>query len=725
LLGAWVTRRPTGRPFPTAAEWRDSGLTTATFYDVSQADPAALSAAASWALARYPDGRLDRGPSHGERLLDAVQRPHAAHLAAIGFGDQDRYGPVLVDRLAAWFALAHAQHPDVVVHNIQALASWSQHELQSYVRTAKPDLVAFSSSDFSSADPYPDGGRPDIYDALNSYRLIALAGHDGTGRAPIAFGRLIESPSGGYVPSESELNFGYFAAWTMGARWTNLVGQGHDGFAFNRTPQSRQVARIAQQSRNMSPFLVRLSSSDVRIIPGRRRDAAGSVVRNARPVTIAQWDGYASPYLSAVEATGHGLAGDVLIGYFQRLPGLTPAAAAADLPADAGRLFTAKYVKPFMLLNGGISPNVADSAAGSGAATRQRVAVTLNRLGQRNRLVRVDRSTGRLEQIALQSGPGGTDRFTVALDGGTAELFFLTTGPTYDEPPYVTAATDCDAVQPGQTFTVHGTVANDSVGQPMPAVQARLIAPAGWSLQPDGSTPLGDLAAGESADTGWQVGIPADEGAGAYELVAETTYRYGPHTTVRGGARATAMVHIPYATLADAFTNIGIAANPGAADFDGGGVGYSARALAAAGLTPGSTVDSGGFGFEWPDVLSGSPDNVVCDGQAFSVGRSGRRLGFLGAGTNGVGGGTGTVLYTDGSLQPFELRLPDWSGPPPTGSAAVAAIRHGAAGGTVRLYQVSVDLVATKTVATVLLPRIGPAARAGIVAMHIFAMALD
>lgn len=38
------------------------------------------------------------------------------------------------------------------------------------------------------------------------------------------------------------------------------------------------------------------------------------------------------------------------------------------------------------------------------------------------------------------------------------------------------------------------------------------------------------------------------------------------------------------------------------ANFDGEGWSYSAKALAAAGVTPGGTVSSGGFDFGWPQV---------------------------------------------------------------------------------------------------------------------------
>ncbi len=53
--------------------------------------------------------------------------------------------------------------------------------------------------------------------------------------------------------------------------------------------------------------------------------------------------------------------------------------------------------------------------------------------------------------------------------------------------------------------------------------------------------------------------------------------------------------------------------------FDGSGYLYSANALAAAGLTPGAVVTSGGLTYTWPDGPAGQPDNTVAAGQTIPV----------------------------------------------------------------------------------------------------------
>ena len=83
----------------------------------------------------------------------------------------------------------------------------------------------------------------------------------------------------------------------------------------------------------------------------------------------------------------------------------------------------------------------------------------------------------------------------------------------------------------------------------------------------------------------------------------------------------------------DYYNNTGISTDDDAAcaDFDGGGYSYSATALAGAGLSPGSTVTSGGITYTWPDVASCDPDNILADGQTMLVnGTSGAsELGLL------------------------------------------------------------------------------------------------
>jgi predicted alpha-1,2-mannosidase len=172
------------------------------------------------------------------------------------------------------------------------------------------------------------------------------------------------------------------------------------------------------------------------------------------------------------------------------------------------------------------------------------------------------------------------------------------------------------------------------------------------------------------------------------------------------------------------------------ADFDGGGAGYSARALADAGVTPGSTVTSGDFRFTWPDVHPADPDNIVVGGPEqqvldVPVGKSGAtRLSLLGSADHGASSGKLTLTYTDGTTQQETVGLSDWT----LGSGR----QHPSFGNTIAVrsaYRVSsaagrddvdtnvfatapIALAAGKQLASVTLPR-----RTDGGTMHVFAIA--
>src|SRR5215207_6282709 len=109
-----------------------------------------------------------------------------------------------------------------------------------------------------------------------------------------------------------------------------------------------------------------------------------------------------------------------------------------------------------------------------------------------------------------------------------------------------------------------------------------------------------------------------------------------------------------------AYNNVGITLedNPTAGDLDGGGRTLSAQALTAAGWGRGALVRISGMDFTLPDTAAGTPDNVVAAGQRIAVNGSGSALGFLALATStsrAPAGGSGTVVYADGSSQPYQL----------------------------------------------------------------------
>ncbi|MCU4186711.1 glycoside hydrolase family 92 protein [Acidiferrimicrobium sp. IK] len=192
------------------------------------------------------------------------------------------------------------------------------------------------------------------------------------------------------------------------------------------------------------------------------------------------------------------------------------------------------------------------------------------------------------------------------------------------------------------------------------------------------------------------------------------------------------LVAVPGSLLA-AFDNIGISdeSDPMAADFDGDGYSYSAQALAAAGVTPGSAVHAGAADYTWPDVAAGQPDNAVAGGQTVTVNApaGATALDVLCSATNGPSTGTVTLTYADGSTASAPLRVSDWTlnggsaSPEPGNTVAIAMSGRNSAsgasqGGATDVFSVAVPLNPSLRLARVTLPAATTAGQ-----IHVFALA--
>jgi predicted alpha-1,2-mannosidase len=182
----------------------------------------------------------------------------------------------------------------------------------------------------------------------------------------------------------------------------------------------------------------------------------------------------------------------------------------------------------------------------------------------------------------------------------------------------------------------------------------------------------------------------------------------------------------------DYYDNTGISddSNTSCANYDGDGYSYSAEALAAAGLTPGGTVTSGGLTYTWPNVASCQPDNILADGQTMLVnGATGAsQLGLLESSSNGGTSGTITITYTDGTSTTANISSSDWAQGPGPDETAVATMsyRNMDSGGsqaiTMYVYALAIPIDSSKTVASVTFPVVANSVSSSTSAMHILAV---
>jgi hypothetical protein len=129
-------------------------------------------------------------------------------------------------------------------------------------------------------------------------------------------------------------------------------------------------------------------------------------------------------------------------------------------------------------------------------------------------------------------------------------------------------------------------------------------------------------------------------------------------------------------------------------------------------------VTAGGATFTWPNVPSGSPDNVAAAGQTLDVNASAgaQHLYLLGSATNGDTTGTLTLTYTDGSTLTATVGFSDWtlgggSNPVAYGNvvAANSAYRNSTSGSsqsinTYIFVTAPIALDTTKTIKSIPLP---------------------
>ncbi|WP_051939089.1 glycoside hydrolase family 3 C-terminal domain-containing protein [Phaeacidiphilus oryzae] len=261
-------------------------------------------------------------------------------------------------------------------------------------------------------------------------------------------------------------------------------------------------------------------------------------------------------------------------------------------------------------------------------------------------------------------------------------------------------------------------------------VQVSLTPPSGWTATATTPSTFGTLAPGAKGVTSWRLAPGSGSaGTGTYPVAASATYQ-----GARSDDEASTRILVPYTSFAAARNNVAVAddSSPGSANLDGGHAGLSQQALAAAGITSGGTVSSGGLTYSWPTTGTGAADNVAALGQTIpltGVPSGATRLGLLGTSAYGEGSGSGVITYTDGSSQQISLDFPDWwsNTPPPGGSILVSTPYLDQPAGKqtqqVSVYAETVSLEPGKTPAYLTLPDMGAPVAMNQVSLHIFAVA--
>jgi hypothetical protein len=367
----------------------------------------------------------------GAPILNSLEEASLKHLITMQWRDeQDITDPQQLELAREFLDQFRRNHPGVIAYLNQNGIRHTEEELRQYLASVRPDMVTFDIYPF---DGHLIGGSPTtFYRALQRYRLLGLAGHDGSGRSPIPYGLYLQTFTSaelhGHQPSLSEMRLNQFAAWAFGYTFASafiyaqiddnrdlipaLFDQSGDGLP--RQPSFDEIAAINRQSRRLGSALVRLRSTDVGILPGQHRSADGLASEaNAIPENVPLWAPHAGEdqYLVGVSAQNlgsknHRLPGDVVIGRY-----------ASRHPHDG------TY---FMLVNG------LTSSEGSAEDTTQRIRLDFDFQSSGIRhLLRLSRDTGAVEALPLMDDGGGRFHLELDLEGGTGDLLKYDNGQPF------------------------------------------------------------------------------------------------------------------------------------------------------------------------------------------------------------------------------------------------------------------------------------------------------
>jgi beta-glucosidase-like glycosyl hydrolase len=340
----------------------------------------------------------------------------------------------------------------------------------------------------------------------------------------------------------------------------------------------------------------------------------------------------------------------------------------------------------------------------------------------------VDLSTAKVKYASSDPSVASVDKngLVRAIKNGVATITVTVDGVSGSVPIVVQDTltnTVPSIMDSGSSGTVSATFTNGDT-KPVHNLTLGITVPDGWTATPITPTSAKKVDANSSLTATWKVSPGPGVAPGTYAIEFTAT-------SSEGAFSSSGQVQVPYASVAAAYDNTGISNDnaPFSGTFDGGALSWSAQALAAAGFAPGGQVTAAGIGFTWPSP--NVPDNIVASGQVLPVSGSGHLLGFLGASSGATTSGTGTVVYSDGTTQPYTLTFGDWWSANPVAGTSIAAspqyINSGANASrqnqTVHVYAAWVSLDPTKTVRYVILPHVtdngqvtqGPA-------MHVFAL---
>jgi hypothetical protein len=386
-------------------------------------------------------------PGQPSTYLYPEELPYLPQLVSLQYADEiQAFTPEILNEIRTTFRYWNEHYPNTLAYtNFGGPTGYiSETDLTHFINFTQPDMLSF--------DVYPHRyGTPlsHWYSAMQKYRVAALAGYttdDGINSGPLPYAQFLYTALGTVdtpLPTVSFIRLQQNASWALGYTFVNVFTYN----SYNQTdiPSAMfkgmgdaqptavvdYVKETNRQSLNLGPALVRLLSTDVRMLVGRvpndnPRDPDGDTgsLPDRMNSTSTTWG---HPFITDISVTNIGnvnfqqtdsarnpLPGDVLLGYFKVL----------DESLDGPDVTDETY---FMVVNGLVE--VENAPAGD---TQQRIIMCFD-FGDSTitSLQRLSRETGQVEVVPLVHDGGSKYHVELVLDGGEGDLFKFNTGTAF------------------------------------------------------------------------------------------------------------------------------------------------------------------------------------------------------------------------------------------------------------------------------------------------------
>ncbi|MCI7551177.1 MAG: cadherin-like beta sandwich domain-containing protein [Actinomycetaceae bacterium] len=443
-----------------------------------------------WAIAKAPvaGNSISSAGAPFDFLSDSM-RKYADSLVDIQYGDEGDWSQQEQDAFEQWFDWTKSTYPGAVVHSNQASNQgwYNLDTLRSYVQQTQPDLISWDRYYYTTSgkwgiDYQPDdpatmiphilssrGPVADMATQLRNYRQVASEGLTGDGSQPIMWGQYLDYMFDANV-SDSQKSVIPMVSMAAGAKWFGLFRMEMNGYDYSSlfdidgAPRREfyEWARVFEDIRGYGDYLSALNNAFLTIKAGDYTSRSGNETAVEAGYHLADFGSAAERQAAArygidgVDVSHRGTVndgrpGDVVLGYFDVLPGLTPSKqtevfGASDEPVRAvmvvnGLVGTTDTTETRAVAGGQVdrakNPLARRTDNGSYAQTAQDISVAVTRPYDDAQLVIVDPHTYQPHTVDVQYNAHGRGTVTLrGVGGGQARLLYWVSrsAPTAEMP---------------------------------------------------------------------------------------------------------------------------------------------------------------------------------------------------------------------------------------------------------------------------------------------------